>query len=163
MKSGGPIVQNNLSWLCLYQNIYFVNTLGCSVLIISPNIFLIKACYQALGKVNKFVLRCKTFYRIDPWIGYQVPIARPELYYKIKSSKPSMECCPMVSVAGFGPGNPGSNPSWFPVSDSNRKNWVSRIIQVCGTLASTVTPCGWWEIATKEKKTLKPLVFKITK
>ena len=44
------------------------NTLGCSVLKFSPNIFLIKPCYQALGQVCKFVLRCKKSYRIGPWI-----------------------------------------------------------------------------------------------
>ena len=45
----------------------------------------------------------------------------------------SMECSSKVSVAAFGPGDPGSNPGWFAVSNSNKK------IQACGTLASTVT------------------------
>ena len=27
----------------------------------------------------------------------------------------------MVSVAAFGPRDPGSNPCWFPVSNSNQK------------------------------------------
>ena len=40
--------------------------LGCSVLKFSPNIFLSKARYQALGQVCKFVPRCKKFYRIGP-------------------------------------------------------------------------------------------------
>ena len=52
--------------MCLCQKSYSVNTLGCSVLIISSNIFLIKACYQALRQVFKFVLWCKKFYRIGP-------------------------------------------------------------------------------------------------
>ena len=38
--------------------------LGCSVLKFSPNIFLIKSRYQALGQVFKFVLRCYKFDRI---------------------------------------------------------------------------------------------------
>ena len=33
----------------------------------------------------------------------------------------SMECSSMVSVAAFGLGDPGSNPGWFAVSNSNRK------------------------------------------
>ena len=43
----------------------------------------------------------------------------------------------MVSIAAFGPGDLGSNTSWFTVLNSN-KNWVSQIIQACSTLASTV-------------------------
>ena len=54
-------------WLCLYQTSYSVNALGCRVLKFWPNILLIKACYQVLGQVCKFVLRCKNFYRIGPW------------------------------------------------------------------------------------------------
>ena len=32
-----------------------------------------------------------------------------------------MECCSMVSVAAFGPGDHGSNPGWFAVLNSNLK------------------------------------------
>ena len=31
----------------------------------------------------------------------------------------SMECGSMVSIAPFGPGDLGSNPGWFAVSNSN--------------------------------------------
>ena len=47
----------------------------------------------------------------------------------------------MVSVAAFGPKDPGSNTSWF-ASQIQIKNWVSKIVQDCGTLASTVTLVG---------------------
>ena len=33
----------------------------------------------------------------------------------------STECSSMVSVAAFDPQDPGSNPGWFAVSNSNRK------------------------------------------
>ena len=33
----------------------------------------------------------------------------------------SMECSSMVSIASFDSGDPGSNPRWFTVSNSNRK------------------------------------------
>ena len=33
----------------------------------------------------------------------------------------SMGCSSMISVAAFGPGDPGSNPDWFDVSNSNWK------------------------------------------
>ena len=73
----GPILHSNLSlWLVwnkvpkllivLLLKSYSVNTLGCIVLKFWPNIFLIKACYQVLGQVCKFVLRRKKFYRIGP-------------------------------------------------------------------------------------------------
>ena len=42
-----------------------MNILGCSILTVWPNIFLIKACWHALGRVCKFV-RCKKIYRIGP-------------------------------------------------------------------------------------------------
>ena len=32
-----------------------------------------------------------------------------------------MECSSMVSIATFGPGDPGSNPGWFAVMNSNQK------------------------------------------
>ena len=44
----------------------------------------------------------------------------------------------MVSIAPLGPGDPGSNPGWFTVSNSNEKNQFFGILQACGTLASTV-------------------------
>ena len=53
-------------WLRLYQKFYSVNTLGCSVVKFWPNIFSIKASYQALGQAYKFVLRRKKFHRIGP-------------------------------------------------------------------------------------------------
>ena len=31
-----------------------------------------------------------------------------------------MECCSMVSIAAFGPEDPGSNPGWFAISNSNQ-------------------------------------------
>ena len=31
----------------------------------------------------------------------------------------SMECSSIVSIAAFGPGDLGSNPGWFTVSNSN--------------------------------------------
>ena len=40
----------------------------------------------------------------------------------------------MVSIAPFSPGGSGSNPSWFAVSNSNRKLSVAK-----KCLASTVT------------------------
>ena len=43
-----------------------MKTLERSVLKFSPNIVLIKASYQALGQVCKFVLGCKKFCRIGP-------------------------------------------------------------------------------------------------
>ena len=33
----------------------------------------------------------------------------------------SMECSSIVSIAPFGPGDPGSNPGWFAVSSSDQK------------------------------------------
>ena len=54
-------------WLCLFQKSYSVNTFESNVLKFWPNIFLIEACYQVLGQVCKFVLRCKKFYSIGPW------------------------------------------------------------------------------------------------
>ena len=33
----------------------------------------------------------------------------------------SMECNSMVSMAAFGHGDPGSNPGWFAISNSNPK------------------------------------------
>ena len=33
----------------------------------------------------------------------------------------SWSVCSMVSIATFGPGDLGSNPSWFAVSNSNQK------------------------------------------
>ena len=38
---------------------------------------------------------------------------------QIKSLFWSMECGSMVSIASLGPGDPGSNLSWFAVSNSN--------------------------------------------
>ena len=32
-----------------------------------------------------------------------------------------MECSSMASIAAFGPGDPGSDPGWFAVSNSNQK------------------------------------------
>ena len=32
-----------------------------------------------------------------------------------------MECSSIVSIATFGPGDPGSNPGWSVVSNSNKK------------------------------------------
>ena len=32
-----------------------------------------------------------------------------------------MKCSSMVCIAAFGPGDPGSNPGWFSVLNSNRK------------------------------------------
>ena len=32
-----------------------------------------------------------------------------------------MECSSMASIAPFGPGDPGSNPGWFAVLNSNKK------------------------------------------
>ena len=32
-----------------------------------------------------------------------------------------MECSSIVSIAAFNPKDPGSNPGWFAVSNSNRK------------------------------------------
>ena len=39
-----------------------------------------------------------------------------------------MQCSTMVSIAAFGPGDPGSNPCWFAVSN----------YQVFG-----ISPCDW--------------------
>ena len=36
-----------------------------------------------------------------------------------KSMHMSMECCSIVIIAAFGPGDLGSNPGWFAVSNSN--------------------------------------------
>ena len=33
----------------------------------------------------------------------------------------SMGCSSMVSKAAFGPGDPGTNPDWFAVLNSNKK------------------------------------------
>ena len=33
----------------------------------------------------------------------------------------SMECSSMISLASLGPGDPGSNPGWFAVLNSNKK------------------------------------------
>ena len=44
----------------------------------------------------------------------------------------------MASVAAFGPRDPGSNPGWC-CHEYKLKIEFSQIIQVCGTLASTVT------------------------
>ena len=33
----------------------------------------------------------------------------------------SMECSSMVSISTFGPGDPGSNPGWFTVSNSSQR------------------------------------------
>ena len=52
-----PIVQNVD---CPLVNVWLV-------LKFWPNIVLIKACYQALGQVCKFILRDIKFYRIGPW------------------------------------------------------------------------------------------------
>ena len=38
-----------------------------------------------------------------------------------ETTKGSMECSSMVSVAAFGQGDLGTNPSWFTVSNSNQK------------------------------------------
>ena len=43
----------------------------------------------------------------------------------------------MVSIATFGPRDPGSNPGWFAVSNSKLKIEFSRIIKIYSTLAST--------------------------
>ena len=38
----------------------------------------------------------------------------------------------MVSTAAFGAGDPGSNPGWFAVLNSNQKlSFYSRTIQAC--------------------------------
>ena len=50
-----------------------MNTFGCSVLKFQTNIVIIKACYHALWRVCKFVLRCKKFYRIGPRNGKPSP------------------------------------------------------------------------------------------
>ena len=45
----------------------------------------------------------------------------------------SMECSSMVSVAAFGPRDPGSNPGWFAVSNSNLKlSFVNNTRQTFG-------------------------------
>ena len=60
-----------LNWrLCIYQKTHSVNTLGWGVLKFWPSIFLIKACYQVLRQVFKFVLWCKQFYRIGRRIHF---------------------------------------------------------------------------------------------
>ena len=41
----------------------------------------------------------------------------------------SMDCSSLVSVAIFSPGDPGSNPGWFAVWNSNPKIEFTRIIQ----------------------------------
>ena len=46
---------------------------------------------------------------------------RLELHERQLSQKKSMECSSMVSIAAFGPRHSGSNPSWFAVSNSNKK------------------------------------------
>ena len=51
----------------------------------------------------------------------------------------SLECSSMVSLAAFSPGDQGSNPSWFSVSNLNQKIEFPGLTQACGTLASTVT------------------------
>ena len=38
-----------------------------------------------------------------------------------KVSEATMERSSMVSIAAFGPGDPGSNPGWFAASNSNGK------------------------------------------
>ena len=43
-----------------------MNTLWRSILTVLFNIFLIKASCHALGRLCKFVQRCKKFYRIGP-------------------------------------------------------------------------------------------------
>ena len=45
----------------------------------------------------------------------------------------------MVGIATFGPGDPGSNPGWFGVPNSNKKIVFSQIIQAFSILASTMT------------------------
>ena len=52
--------------LRLWEKRNSMNTLGCSILTVWPNIFLIKASCHALGWVCKFVQRCKKFFRIGP-------------------------------------------------------------------------------------------------
>ena len=37
----------------------------------------------------------------------------------VLNTKKSMECSSMVSIAAFGPGDPGSNPGRFAVLNSN--------------------------------------------
>ena len=37
----------------------------------------------------------------------------------------------MVSIAAFGPGDPGSNTNWFVVSNSKSKIAFSEIMQAC--------------------------------
>ena len=41
-----------------------------------------------------------------------------------------MECISMVSIVAFGPGDPGSNSSWFAVSNSiikvSFKTWITQ-------------------------------------
>ena len=43
-----------------------MNTLGRRILTVCLDIFMVKACCHALGRVHKFVQRCKKFYRIGP-------------------------------------------------------------------------------------------------
>ena len=44
----------------------------------------------------------------------------------------------MVNIVAFGPGDPGSHPEWFAVSNLNQIINLNLIIQACGTLASAV-------------------------
>ena len=46
-----------------------------------------------------------------------------------------MECSSMVSIAAFVPGDPGSNPGWFAVSNEFKsKIEFSLIMQACSTI-----------------------------
>ena len=41
-----------------------------------------------------------------------------------------IKCSSIISIAAFGPGDPGSNPDWFSVSNSNQKlSFNTQIIQ----------------------------------
>ena len=54
-----------------------------------------------------------------------------------------MECSSMVSIAGLCPGDPGSNPGWFAVSNSNWKlsfnTWKTKAYDRATPIVITVT------------------------
>ena len=61
-----------------------------------------------LGKISRYLL-CQGRAHFDKYF-----------YFPMKSKQSfAMECISMVIKAAFGPRDPGSNPGWFAISNSN--------------------------------------------
>ena len=78
------------------------------------------------GAMNVFML-CKNVIELSCWPMWKLTMC---CYVYVSNDQNnwfkawlywSMECRSMVRVAAFGPGDPGSNPDWFAVSNLNQK------------------------------------------